>query len=210
MFMKMPVVRVLVPLLLLGLLSGPAVAQKLYKWVDANGQVHYGDRIPPEYASQDRDVLNQRGMSVGHEQGAETPTEARAREEEQKRAKAAHEQAQHDRMLVQTYQNVGEIEMLRQRRIELIDSQITLQEQSLSNLKSRHAEQLQRANRFQPANSDPKAPPLPEGMADDLERAESDIRTQEINLEKRRKERATVNAQFDADVIRFKELRGLD
>jgi hypothetical protein len=207
--MQMPVARALVPLLLLGLLSGPALAQKLYKWVDANGQVHYGDSVPPEYASQDREVLNSRGMEVGREQGAETPDEARAREEEQKRAKAAQEQAQHDRMLLQTYQNVGEIEMLRQRRIELIDSQITLQEQSLANLKAKHADQVQRASRFQPVNTDPKAPPMPEGMADDIQRAESDIKTQEINLEKRRKERTSVNAQFDADVARFKKLRGL-
>jgi len=208
--MKMPVVRALVPLLLLTLLSGPAAAQKLYKWVDKDGQVHYGDRIPPEYASQDRDVLNTQGMAVGHEQGAETPAEAQAREEEQKRAKAAQEQAQHDRMLLQTYQSVDEIELLRQRRIELIDSQITLQEQSLANLKARHAEQLQRASRFRPANQDPTAPPMPEGMAEDLQRAESDIKTQEVNLDKRRKERASVNKQFDADVARFKQLRGLN
>jgi hypothetical protein len=205
-FMKSSALHALVPLLLLGLLSGPADAQKLYKWVDANGQVHYGDSIPPEYANQDRDVLNQRGVAVGREEGLETPAEAQAREEQQKRAKAAQEQAQHDRMLLQTYQNVDEIELLRTRRIELIDSQITLQEQSLANLKARHAEQLQRASRFQPANKDPKAPPMPEGMADDIARAQSDIKTQEINLDKRRKERANVNAQFDADVARFKEL----
>jgi hypothetical protein len=208
--MKSSALHALVPLLLLGLLSGPADAQKLYKWVDANGQVHYGDSVPPEYANQDRDVLNQRGVAVGREEGAETPAEAQAREEREKRAKAAQEQAQHDRMLLQTYQNVDEIEMLRMRRIELIDSQIALQEQSLANLKARHAEQLQRASRFQPANKDPKAPPMPEGMADDIARAQSDIRTQEINLDKRRKERANVNAQFDADVARFKELRRLN
>ena len=208
--MKSSALHALVPLLLLGLLSGPADAQKLYKWVDANGQVHYGDSVPPEYANQDRDVLNQRGVAVGREEGAETPAEAQAREEREKRDKAAQEQAQHDRMLLQTYQNVDEIEMLRMRRIELIDSQIALQEQSLANLKARHAEQLQRASRFQPANKDPKAPPMPEGMADDIARAQSDIRTQEINLDKRRKERANVNAQFDADVARFKELRRLN
>jgi hypothetical protein len=50
---------------------------------------------------------------------------------------------------------------------------------------------------------------MPEGMAEDLARAESDIRTQEVNLDKRRKERAAVNEQFDADVVRYKELRGI-
>jgi hypothetical protein len=207
--MKMPVMRALVPLLLLGLMSGPAVAQKLYKWVDENGQVHYGDKVPPEYANQDRDVLNKRGMAIGHEEGTETPAEIRAREEQEKLAKAAQEQAQRDRMLVQTYQNVDEIEMLRARRLDQIDSQLVIQEQSLTNLRARHAEQVQRASRFQPANKDPKALPMPEGMAEDLARSESDIRTQEVNLDKRRKERAAVNEQFDADVVRYKELRGI-
>lgn len=205
--MKMPVLRSLLPLLLLMLVSGPAAAQKLYKWVDENGQVHYGDKIPPEYANQDREVLNKQGLAVGREEGAETAEEVRARQEQEKQAKAAEEQAQRDRMLLATYQNVDEIELLRERRLDQIDAQLTIQEQSLTNLKARHAEQVKRASRYQPANQDPKAPPMPEGMAGDIARAESDIRTQQLNLDKRRKERTALNQQFDADVARFKELK---
>ena len=207
--MKMSVLRSLLPLLLLAVASGPAVAQKLYKWVDKDGQVHYGDRIPPEYADQDRDVLNKQGLKVGSEEGAETPEEARAREQREQAARLAEEQAQRDRMLISTYQNVDEIEELRARRLDQIDAQVLIQEQSLANLKARHAEQVKRASRFAPANTDPKAPPMPEGMADDLKRAENDIRTQELNLDKRREERAALDRQFDADVARYKELRGM-
>ena len=205
--MKMPLLRSLLPLVLLALVSGPAAAQKLYKWVDENGQVHYGDKIPPEYANQDREVLNKQGLAVGHEEGAETAEEARARQEREKQAKAAQEQAQRDRMLLATYQNVDEIELLRARRLDQIDAQLTIQEQSLANLEARHAEQVKRASRYQPANKDPRAPPMPEGMAEDIARAESDIRTQQLNLDKRRKERTALNQQFDADVARFKELK---
>jgi len=207
--MKIPVIRTLVPLLLLVLAAGPAAAQKLYRWVDESGQVHYGDKIPPQYADQDRDVLNQRGVAVGREEGTETPVEARARLEQEKAAKALEERAQRDRMLLQTYQNVDEIEMLRERRIDLIDSQIIIQEQSLKTLRQRHADQVERASRFAPRNTAPDAPPMPEGLAEDIARSESDIETQERNLQKKRDERAGVNAQFDADVRRFKELRGL-
>ncbi len=207
--MKMPLLRSLLPLLLLAIASGPAAAQKLYKWVDKDGQVHYGDRIPPEYADQDRDVLNKQGLKVGREEGAETPEEAREREKREQAARVAEEQAQRDRMLISTYQNVDEIEQLRARRLDQIDAQILIQEQSLANLKARHAEQVQRASRFAPANTDPKAPPMPDGMAEDLKRAESDIRTQELNLDKRREERAVLNRQFDADVARYRELRGM-
>lgn len=208
--MKMPLLRSLLPLVLLALVSGPAAAQKVYKWVDENGQVHYGDKVPPEYANQDREVLNKQGLAVGREEGAETAEEARARQEREKQAKAAEEQAQRDRMLLATYQNVDEIEMLRARRLDQIDAQLTIQEQSLANLKARHAEQVKRASRYQPANQDPKAPPMPEGMAEDIARAESDIRTQQLNLDKRRKERTALNQQFDADVVRFKELKRIN
>ena len=207
--MKIPLLRTLLPPLLLALASTPAAAQKLYKWVDKDGQVHYGDRIPPEYADQDRELLNQQGLSVGREEGAETPEEARAREEREKAERIAEEQAQRDRMLISTYQNVEEIELLRARRLDQIDAQILIQEQSLTNLQARHAEQVKRASRFAPRNTDPNAAPMPEGMAGDLERAENDIRTQQLNLEKRRQERAMLNHQFDEDVARYKELRGM-
>ena len=207
--MKIPSLRFLLPMLLLVAVSGPAAAQKLYKWVDENGQVHYGDKIPPEYANQDREILNKQGLAVGREEGEETAEEARIREEREKQAHAAEERAQRDRMLVTTYQNVGEIEELRARRLDQIDAQLVIQEQSLASLKARHAEQVRRAGRYAPANTDPKAPPMPDGMADDIKRAESDIRTQQVNLDKRRNERAALNKQFDADVARFKELKGI-
>lgn len=206
--MTTPVIRVVLIALGLALASGSAVAQKVYRWVDENGQVHYGDQVPPQYANQDRDILNKQGLSVGREEGVETPAEARSRIEREEREKVAKERAQHDRMLVSTYQNVEEIELLRARRIELIDSNIEIQRQSVASLKARLAEQQKRAARFQPASTDPKAQPMPEGLADDIARTKSDLHTQEANLQKKRDEREAVNAKFDADIVRFKELRG--
>lgn len=206
----MPFVRLLAPLLLLALASAPAIAQKLYKWYDENGQVHYGDRIPPEYANQDREILNRQGLPVAREEGSDTPAEARERQEREKQARLALARAQRDRMLVATYQNVEEIELLRARRLDQIDAQILLQRQSLVNLRARHVEQLEQASQFQPVNKEPDALPMPEGLAEDIERSETDIRTQEANLERRRKERAALDAQFEADIARFKELRDIN
>lgn len=198
------------PLLALTLAAGPVEAQKVYRWVDKNGQVHYGDKIPPEYASQDRDVLNKSGMKVGSEQATGTPEAIRAREEAERAKAAAAEQARRDRMLLQTYQNTEEIELLRARRLDQIDAQLTIQEQSLANLKQRRTEQMRQAARYAPRSTKPDAPPLPEGLAADLEQSASDIRVQEANLQKKREEREAVNRQFDEDVRRFKELRKVD
>jgi len=42
-----------------------------------------------------------------------------------------------------------------------------------------------------------------------LVRVRSDIRTQEDNLRAKRSEVASVSEQFDSDIARFKELKGI-
>jgi hypothetical protein len=37
-----------------------------YSWVDKNGERHYGDAVPPEYAQSERRVLNSEGVEVQH------------------------------------------------------------------------------------------------------------------------------------------------
>ena len=37
---------------------------KVYKWVDNNGVTHYGETIPPEYASKDNVQLDEKGRVV--------------------------------------------------------------------------------------------------------------------------------------------------
>ena len=194
-------------LVALALACPPAEAQKVYRWVDKNGQVHYGDKVPPEYAEQDRDILDESGIKVGHQPGADTPEKARQREAQERAAAEAEERARRDRMLLQTYQSPEEIELLRARRIDQIDAQLTIQEQSLATLKARRDQHLAQASRYAPRSAKPDAPPLPEGLAADLEQSESDIRVQEENLQRKRDERTAVNRKFDEDLKRFNELR---
>jgi hypothetical protein len=206
--------RVLGSALLLALLAGVADAasdtkQKLYRWVDKNGQVHYGDSIPPEYAEQDRDVLNQHGIAIGREEGLVTPEEARAKVAADKAAKELMIQKQRDRTLLQVYQSVEEIEVLRDRRLDLIEAQLTIQEQSLANLRARHAQFERQAANFLPRSKEPDAQMIPDELARDLQRSASDIATQQQNLEKKRLERETIRANFGADIKRFKELRAI-
>jgi len=201
---------------LLALIAGAADAQsakdsktKLYRWVDKNGQVHYGDSVPPEYADQDREILNRQGVPVGREEGTITPEEAVAIAAAEKAARDEKKRKLRDRVLLQTYQNVQELEVLRDTRLELVDAQLTIQEQSLANLRAQRAQVLRQASRFAPISKEPDAPPMPDQMTDDLERSASDIETQEKNLYKRREERENIRLNFEADIQRYKELRAV-
>jgi hypothetical protein len=196
----------------LALQAGAASAeekQKLYRWVDKSGQVHYGDSVPPEYAEQDRDVLNRQGVKVGREEGTITPEEAAAKAAEDKAARDEQKRKLRDRVLLQTYQSVQELEVLRDNRLDLVDAQLTIQEQSLSNLRAQRAQFERTAARFAPVNKEPSAQPLPDELATDLERSASDIQTQEANLVRRRAERENIRQTFEADIVRYKELRAI-
>jgi hypothetical protein len=205
--------RILLPALLLTLAAGVADAQsgqrKVYRWVDKNGQVHFGDSVPAEYADQDRDVINRQGVTVGREEGHITPAEAAAKAAADKAARDEQKRRLRDRVLLQTYQSVEELEVLRDNRLELVDSQLTIQEQSLANLRAQHAQIKKQAARYAPVNTKPDAAPLPAELANDLKRAANDIATQEDNLQKRRDERENIRLTFEADIKRFAELRAV-
>ena len=165
--------------------------------------------MPAEYAEQDRDVLNKQGVAVGREEGTITPEEAAVKAAADKAARDEQKRKLRDRVLLQTYQSVKELEILRDNRLDLVDAQLTIQEQSLSNLRAQRAQIDRQAARYAPINNAEDAPPLPDEVAADLERSSSDIVTQEANLVKRREERESIRLNFEADIKRYEELRAI-
>jgi hypothetical protein len=207
-------IKVLLSAAMLALLAGAVDAQsakekKLYRWVDKNGQVHYGDSVPAEYAEQDRDVLNKQGVPVSREEGTITPEEAAAMAAAEKAARDEQKRKLRDRVLLQTYQSTKELETLRDNRLDLVDAQLTIQEQSLSNLRAQRKQIERQASRFAPMNQEAGAAPMPDEVVADLERSANDIQTQQANLERRRQERENIRLTFEADIKRYEELRSI-
>jgi hypothetical protein len=180
--------------------------RKLYKWVDAQGITHYGDQIPPEYASQERHVINKQGVEVDRLEAQKSPDQVAA--EEKARMDAALRAAR-DRNLLNTYVSVQEIERLRDQRMSLLSDQIQVTSQFLDTLNTRMTKIRANSMHYKPYSDDPKAPAMPDQLAEDLVRTGNDIRTQEQNLREKRSEQDNMNAQFQSDIDRFKELKGI-
>jgi hypothetical protein len=180
--------------------------RKLYKWVDAQGVTHYGDQIPPEYASQERAVVNKQGIEVGRLEAQRTPEQLA--EEERKRLEAEHS-ASRDKNLLNTYVSVQEIERLRDQRLTLLSDQVKVTNQFLETLDGKLKKLRAASMHFKPYSSDPNAPPMSDQIAEDLVRVGNDIHTQEANLQQKRTEATKMREQFDSDIARFKELKGI-
>jgi hypothetical protein len=176
----------------------------LYKWVDKDGVTHYGDHVPPEYASQEQHVLNSQGYEIRHLDAQKSADQAAVEE----KVKVDAEQRQlRDRNLLSTYASVQEIERLRDQRLTLVADQIKVTNQFLETLHGRMKKMRTDSLRFRPYNSDPNAPSMPDQMAEDLVRLASDMRTQEQNLKQKHGEEAAMSIQFESDIDRFKELK---
>ena len=176
----------------------------LYKWVDKDGVTHYGDHVPPEYATQEQHILNSRGYEIRHLEAQKTAEQASA--DEQKRLDAEQRQLR-DKNLLSTYASVQEIERLRDQRLSLLADQVKVTNQFLDTLNGRMKKMRADSMRYKPYSSDPKAPSMPDQMAEDLVRLTADMRTQEQNLKQKRSEESTMSIQFESDIDRFKELK---
>jgi len=187
-------------------------APKLYKWVDENGIVHYGDHVPAEYSNRERQVLNAQGVPVKTLQKEMTPQEMAAElkriEEESQQTKAAEQATQRDHILLLSYLNVHEIEMLRDQRIGTLDGQVKVNEHYVGVLRSKLTELEGKARDynypFDPASSKPQ---LPEELAQDLLMTVNQLSRRESEMQRIRDEQVQIRAQFDADIERFKELK---
>ena len=203
-------------LLLIGLLTfavsagAAGRAGTVYRWVDDEGIVHYDDRVPPEYAEHDKDILTDEGVKVGSIRGRKTPEEIEAERVAKQVALQRELQLRADKALLSTYLTVDEIRMHRDRRVELFQAQSRVTELFLSNLEGRLQKLEREASRYSPYSSDPDAKMIDPGLVDDINNTKSTIARHESNLEKFQADELTIVARFQGDINRFKTLRGIE
>lgn len=186
-----------------------AQSRSAYTWVDDEGVRHYGDKIPAEYADKEKSVINEHGVVVGHIEGKKSAEELEAERVAAELEMQKELQKRADMALLATYQNVNEIEMHRDRRVELFQAQSRVTELYLRNLDRRLQQLKQESKNFRPYNSDPSAPMIEPKLMREIEETESTIARHEKNLEKYQKDEAEIIDRFNGDIYRFKSLKGL-
>jgi Domain of unknown function (DUF4124) len=174
-----------------------------FRWVDNNGGVHYGDNVPPEYASQSRAELNPQGVALREVPRQLSPSEAAAA---QQAAAELAKRRQHDSFLLTTYTHVHDIEQLRDERVALIDGQMDIARVSINAVNLRLGTLQERMRNFQPYSTAPNARRLPDKLAEEVVRTLKEHRGLQAVLDSRESEKNSLRVQFDADIARYREL----
>lgn len=201
--------RVRILLLLILLASFPAVAGKLYKWVDEQGKTHYGNTIPPQYSQQGSTEFSQKGVEVKKTDAALTPEQRKAREEglaqQKEEEKKALEQKRRDTALLNTYTTEKEIDLVRDRNLQQGELQLQSMELRAKQVQPRLDQARKRADALAAQKK-----PLPLDLQQELEEAEKEmLRLQEM-VKQKRTEMDAIRARFEDDRKRFRELRQIE
>ena len=183
---------------------------RYYRWVDADGIVHYGDSIPAEYAELPKQIVNDYGVTVNNLAGKKSDEEIEAERREAEVRVAQELQQRADQALLATYLSVEEILMHRDRRVELFQAQSRVTELYLSNLNRRLDTLREDAANYKPYSEDSEAPMIPAELAEDLRQTRETIGRHQNNLKKYRADEEQIVTRFAGDISRFKILKGIE
>lgn len=187
------------------LLAAPAWGTT-YRYVDERGRVVYSDTMPPQQAGRGHRELGAQGQVKREvERTALTPEERRQAEAARRAADAARQRElaaqRRDRALLSSYTSVAEIDLARDRVLELEQVRIT----SLQTQLNHASEKLARANAEiarHGANPPQVFVQLRAEAQHELTGIAQRLAQAEANL-------AAIRARYAADRERFMELKGL-
>ncbi len=206
---------------LAALIVGPAMAQskgggKIICWKDKAGKVvGCGDRVPPEYEDSATKELDQRGVTRKTTESA--ADEAKRAAEDAKLGKQKEEltrqreeknrlatvQRREDAALLATFSNEKEIDLKRDRDLEVVDRQISQLQAAQHNANERSLDLKGRV-----ADSEKTKKPVSDFLKDEAARAESDHARFEKGIVAKTKEMEDVRKRYADMKQRYNELRG--
>ena len=188
--------------------KGPPVAGSIICWKDKAGKVvGCGDKVPPEFQDNATKELNQRGVVVKQTEAALTPEQRKAqqaeldRKQDEEQAKA--DQRRRDKALLETFGSDKEIDLKRDREVQLLESNIETLQSNLKNANDRQAGSLARIEQAKKTKQ-----PVAQSAQDDFDRVEADKTKIQSQIAQKRREIAEQNQKYAEMKKRFIELKG--
>ncbi len=182
------------------------VQGKMYKWVDENGQMHFGDSIPMQYRVGKHMELNEKGALVKTHAAQETEEQRlekkRIEELRKEEALRATEQEKKDRGLLDSYNSEQELIIARDTRIEAVDTQLKLSHSIIED-----TQQKLEATQKQIAGINASGRQVPENLIAKLEHEKSLLASYEKVAAQHLEKKNKIHQQFNEYINRFRELK---
>lgn len=195
----------LFPLSLILISVSFGVHATMYKWVDDEGQMHFGDKIPAKYLVKEHQELNEQGVTTRHRAAAKTDKERAIEKLKEKEklaaAKAEKKKRQRDRVLLDTYTTESDLVAARDSRLEAVDTQIRLSETIIGD-SNKKIEALEKKI----ASIEASNRAVPDDVHKQMNTLEHQSKVHSTVKHNHVKRRDEISVQFDGYIERFRVL----
>ncbi len=175
-------------------------------WKNHEGITECGEKIPPEFAQKGHREISGQGMVIDKQERARTESELKAAEKQarldkEKKERAA-EKSRQDKILMDSYTKISEIEKARDDKIAVIRSSIALSEKRNVKLTEELAKHRASAEKEELAGRAPG-----DDLIADIESLKRQLKNNQQFMKDKDKEIQTLKDRYAADIARFEELR---
>lgn len=166
----------------------------IIKWVDDKGVTHYGDSLPAQYTGRDNSVINSQGVTIRHNEAVSL--------DKKSQDQSTLDQLRRDRALLATFTTTQEIDLARDRNLQMDKTALQGLHQRMQSTKQRMTANQKAAQAYQQRKQ-----PVPADLASDLKDNEADIARIEQQITQRKASMAATQTRFAEDKRRFIELK---
>jgi hypothetical protein len=182
-------------------------------WTNDEGVRECGNAVPPQYSQKGHREISESGITLSTTDRAKSKEELRIEREEAARLAAIRaeeerkirERETKDRVLLSTYTTEEDLKLAHRGQVAAIDLRIEHTELILKQLDHSLAELRAKA-----AKLERKGKPITPELKDKIAKIKAQRDDSEAFIEKRRVQKADLAAQFDVDLNRYRELKGID
>lgn len=171
-----------------------AEGKKIVKWVDSKGVTQYGDKLPASAAGRNSAEMNTQGMVVKKNVISDKSS---ALKDQQKL-----DQVRKDNILLASYTNAEEIDLAKERNLQLDKAALQALTQHKASITNSTARNNKLADSFKARKK-----PLPAYLQDELKLSKVKIANIDKQLAQRNLSIAATNARYTDEKKRFMELK---
>ncbi|MBL4712719.1 MAG: DUF4124 domain-containing protein [Gammaproteobacteria bacterium] len=189
------------------IISSSFVAQaKMYKWADENGQIHFGDKIPPKYVVKEHVELNEQGVIIRRQDAAKTPAQKaearRLRKVLAEKALIEKKAKQRDRVLLDTYTTERDLFVARDARLDAVGAQIRLASSIIEDSKNKLETMEKQVVFIETSNRQ-----VPADLYRRIRNGKQQVAVQTRVMKNHKRRRDNISTQFNDYIERFRTLK---
>ncbi len=192
-------------ILLMAFFSNLAISGKLYRWVDAQGNVSFSDKVPPKDSSRKRETLNESGRTIATKDAAKTPAQLKQAKKvlavQQLQIKLLTKQLAQDSALLKTFQSEADMDSQFNSKISMLNSHISIAESQSDTLKKQLITHQKSA-----ANYERNGKTIPTKTLSNIESSQGQFDRNRAEIAKLQHQKVDLKKQLILDKGRFKAL----